>query len=147
MDQFSAHGLCEPPEATRSAQLKPSPHLKGNPSTPPCTPYSRLQEWLQNPMPISKQDFLTHQSGNPWRKSEDHSRIPITWPCRRWVGNLIKDYSKGILRGYTSLQSVVKESSISLLVGQLNWSIQASINQPVCTWPNWAVSYSTVGIQ
>ncbi|MBW0490365.1 hypothetical protein O181_030080 [Austropuccinia psidii MF-1] len=49
----------------------------------------------ENPTPISKEDFLTNQSGNPWRKSEDHSRIPTTWPCRRWVGNFIQDYSKG----------------------------------------------------
>ncbi|MBW0478516.1 hypothetical protein O181_018231 [Austropuccinia psidii MF-1] len=49
----------------------------------------------QNPTPILKEDFLTHQSGNPWRQSEDHSRIPITWPCRSWVGNFIQDYSKG----------------------------------------------------
>ncbi|MBW0567693.1 hypothetical protein O181_107408, partial [Austropuccinia psidii MF-1] len=53
----------------------------------------------QNPMPISKEDFSTHQSGNPWRQSEDHSRISITWPCRSWVVNFIQDYSKGILRG------------------------------------------------
>ncbi|MBW0591389.1 hypothetical protein O181_131104 [Austropuccinia psidii MF-1] len=101
----------------------------------------------QNSTLISKEDFLTHQSGNPLRKSEDHSTIPITWPCRSWVGNIIQDYSKGILRGYTSFQSVFKASIISILLGQLNWSIQASINQPVCTWPNWANSYSTVGIQ
>ncbi|MBW0504389.1 hypothetical protein O181_044104 [Austropuccinia psidii MF-1] len=29
MDPFSAHGLWQPPEATRSAQLNPSPELKG----------------------------------------------------------------------------------------------------------------------
>ncbi|MBW0581777.1 hypothetical protein O181_121492 [Austropuccinia psidii MF-1] len=94
----------------------------------------------QNPTPTSKEDSLTHQSGNPWPQSEDHSRIPITWPCRSWVGNFIQDYSKGILRGNTIFQSVVKASSISILLGQLNWSIQASINQPVCPWPNWANS-------
>ncbi|MBW0544951.1 hypothetical protein O181_084666 [Austropuccinia psidii MF-1] len=101
----------------------------------------------QNPTPVLKEDFLTHQSGNPWGQSEDHSRIPITWPCRSCVGNFIQDYSKGILRGYTSSQSVVKASSILILLGKRNWSIQASINQPVCTWPNGANSYSTVGIQ
>ncbi|MBW0523639.1 hypothetical protein O181_063354 [Austropuccinia psidii MF-1] len=26
----------------------------------------------QTPIPISKEDSLTHQSGNPWRQSEDH---------------------------------------------------------------------------
>ncbi|MBW0493673.1 hypothetical protein O181_033388 [Austropuccinia psidii MF-1] len=94
----------------------------------------------QNTIPILKEDSLTHQSGNPWRQSEDHSRIPITWPCRSCVGNFIKDYSKGSPRGYTVFQSVVKASNISILLGQLNWSIQASINQPVCPWPNWANS-------
>ncbi|MBW0584040.1 hypothetical protein O181_123755, partial [Austropuccinia psidii MF-1] len=32
----------------------------------------------QNSTPILKEDFLTHQSGNPWRQSEDHSWSPIT---------------------------------------------------------------------
>ncbi|MBW0590394.1 hypothetical protein O181_130109 [Austropuccinia psidii MF-1] len=91
-------------------------------------------------MPISKEDLSTHQSGNPWQQSEDHSRISITWPCRSWVGNFIQDYSKGILRGYTVFQSAVKASSISILLGQLFWSIQVSTNQPVCPWPNWANS-------
>ncbi|MBW0537549.1 hypothetical protein O181_077264 [Austropuccinia psidii MF-1] len=81
-----------------------------------------------NPTPISKADSLTHQSGNPWRQSEDHSRIPITWPCRSWVGSFIQDYSKVIPRGNKIFQSVVKASSISKLLGQLNWSIQVSIN-------------------
>ncbi|MBW0503730.1 hypothetical protein O181_043445 [Austropuccinia psidii MF-1] len=35
----------------------------------------------QNPKPILKKDSSNHQSGNPWWKSEDHSKIPITWPC------------------------------------------------------------------
>ncbi|MBW0514368.1 hypothetical protein O181_054083 [Austropuccinia psidii MF-1] len=90
----------------------------------------------QNPTPISKEDLLAHQSGNPWRQSEDHSRIPITWPYRRWVGNSFRSIPRAILRGYTLFQSAVKASSISILLGQLNWSIKAAINQPVCTWPN-----------
>ncbi|MBW0500981.1 hypothetical protein O181_040696 [Austropuccinia psidii MF-1] len=45
MDHFSAHGPWYPQEATRSAQLNPPPHLQSKSSTPPCTPYSRLQEW------------------------------------------------------------------------------------------------------
>ncbi|MBW0471887.1 hypothetical protein O181_011602 [Austropuccinia psidii MF-1] len=66
----------------------------------------------QNPTPISKEDFLTHQSGNPWRQSEDHSRIPITWPCRSWVGNSFRIIQRAILRGYKLFQSVFKASSI-----------------------------------
>ncbi|MBW0574131.1 hypothetical protein O181_113846 [Austropuccinia psidii MF-1] len=146
---------------------KLSPQLQGNYSNPPCTPYSTLQEWciygiiyhyapfllsksmvtfsgqnqgLKIQHPFLKDDSLTHQSGNQWWQSEDHSRIPITWPCRSWVGNFFQDYSKGILRGNKIFQSAVKASSISILLGQLNWSMQASINQPVCPWPNWANS-------
>ncbi|MBW0562178.1 hypothetical protein O181_101893 [Austropuccinia psidii MF-1] len=96
------------------------------------TKFQNFKSRSQSPTPISKEDSLTPQSGNPWRHSEDHSRIPITWPCRSCFGNFIKDYSKGILRGHTVFQSAVKASSISILLGQLNWSIQASINQPVC---------------
>ncbi|MBW0553026.1 hypothetical protein O181_092741 [Austropuccinia psidii MF-1] len=94
----------------------------------------------QNPPPISKEDSLTHQSRNPWRKSEDHSTIPITFPSRSWVGNFVQDHYKGMLRGNTIVQEVFKASSISTLLGQLNCSMKASINQPVCPWPNWANS-------
>ncbi|MBW0572858.1 hypothetical protein O181_112573 [Austropuccinia psidii MF-1] len=119
MNHFSSHSPWYPPETTRSSQLNPSPHLKGNSSIPPCTPYSRfagvVHIWYyiplctifaqkfngdvlrtqfhlsksrsQNPTPILKEDSSIHQSGNLWPQSEDHSRIPITWPCRSWVGN------------------------------------------------------------
>ncbi|MBW0510109.1 hypothetical protein O181_049824, partial [Austropuccinia psidii MF-1] len=76
-------------------------------------------------MPYLKEDSSAHQSGNPWRLSEDYSRTPTTWPCRSWVGNSIQDYSKGdILRGITLFQSVVKEASTSASLGQFSWSIQ-----------------------
>ncbi|MBW0526374.1 hypothetical protein O181_066089 [Austropuccinia psidii MF-1] len=101
----------------------------------------------QNPIHISKEDVLIHQSGNPWQQSEDYSRTPITWPCRSWVSNSSRIILRAIPRGCTLFQAVFKASIISILLGQLNWSIQAAINQPVCTWPNWANSYSTVGIQ
>ncbi|MBW0480318.1 hypothetical protein O181_020033 [Austropuccinia psidii MF-1] len=51
---------------------------------------------------------------------------------------------RAILKGITSFQSVVKVSSISILLGQPNSSVQALFNQPVWPWPNWAISYSTV---
>ncbi|MBW0546928.1 hypothetical protein O181_086643 [Austropuccinia psidii MF-1] len=44
------------------------------------TKYHNSGSRSQNPIPILKEDSLTHQSGNPWWQSEDHSRIPITWP-------------------------------------------------------------------
>ncbi|MBW0511633.1 hypothetical protein O181_051348 [Austropuccinia psidii MF-1] len=58
------HGPWDPPGDIRTAHLNASPHLKGNSFTPSCTPYSRLQEWSQNPTPILKEDSLTDQSGN-----------------------------------------------------------------------------------
>ncbi|MBW0547327.1 hypothetical protein O181_087042 [Austropuccinia psidii MF-1] len=53
----------------------------------------------QTPMPILKEESSAHQSGNPWRLSEDDSRTPTTWPCRSWVSSSIKDYSKGNFTG------------------------------------------------
>ncbi|MBW0479125.1 hypothetical protein O181_018840 [Austropuccinia psidii MF-1] len=44
------------------------------------TKFHNSQARSQNPTPISKEDSLTHQYGNPWRQSEDHSRTPTTWP-------------------------------------------------------------------
>ncbi|MBW0528147.1 hypothetical protein O181_067862 [Austropuccinia psidii MF-1] len=97
----------------------------------------------QNPMPIFKEDFLTHQSGN--QKTIQGSQSP--GPTGVGLAISFRIIPRSILRGYTYIQSVVTASSISILLGQLNWSIQASINQPVCTWPNWANTYYTVGIQ
>ncbi|MBW0585593.1 hypothetical protein O181_125308 [Austropuccinia psidii MF-1] len=99
----------------------------------------------QNPMPISKEDHPAHWSDKLWLQSEDASRIPTTCICRSWVGILFRTIQKGqFSRGITSIQSVVKASSISILLGQLNSSVWASFNQPVWPWPNWAISHSTV---
>ncbi|MBW0526735.1 hypothetical protein O181_066450 [Austropuccinia psidii MF-1] len=99
----------------------------------------------QNPTPISKEDYSTHQSDKLWRQSEDSSRIPTTCICRSWVGTLFRIIQKGkFSRGITSIQSLVIPSSISILLGQLNSSVQASFNQPVWPRPNWAISHSTV---
>ncbi|MBW0590917.1 hypothetical protein O181_130632 [Austropuccinia psidii MF-1] len=100
----------------------------------------------QNSIPISKEDFLTHQSGNPWRQSEDHSGIPITWPCRSWVGYFIQDYSKG----HSQSLYILSISFQGIKYFNTPWTTQfghTGVNQPVCTWPNWANSYSTLGIQ
>ncbi|MBW0574630.1 hypothetical protein O181_114345 [Austropuccinia psidii MF-1] len=99
----------------------------------------------QNPTPILKEDYSTNQSDKLWRQSEDSSRIPTTCICRSWVGTLFRIIQKGqFSRDITSIQSVVKTSSISILLGQLNSSVQASFNQPVWPRPNWAISHSTV---
>ncbi|MBW0491270.1 hypothetical protein O181_030985 [Austropuccinia psidii MF-1] len=56
------------------------------------TKFHDFKSRSQNPTPISKEDSSAHQSGNPWRLSEDHSRTPTTWPCRSWVGSSFQDY-------------------------------------------------------
>ncbi|MBW0592443.1 hypothetical protein O181_132158 [Austropuccinia psidii MF-1] len=98
-------------------------------------------------MPISKEDSLAHQSGNPWRLSEDYSRTPTTWPCRSWVGNYFMIIARAILRGYSSFEQFSRQQV-------LQYSLDSSIGPyrqqsiiPVCPWPNRANSYSTVGIQ
>ncbi|MBW0554393.1 hypothetical protein O181_094108 [Austropuccinia psidii MF-1] len=86
---------------TSSASLSLS--LRGILSIPPCTPYSRLQEWciygiIYHYAPFFLSNSMMTFSGPnptisnqgpkiqcPWRQSEDHSRIPITWPCRSLV--------------------------------------------------------------
>ncbi|MBW0507574.1 hypothetical protein O181_047289 [Austropuccinia psidii MF-1] len=54
----------------------------------------------QIPSLISKEDSSGHQSGNPWRLSEDHFRTATTWPCRNWVGNSSRILPRAIYRGY-----------------------------------------------
>ncbi|MBW0578974.1 hypothetical protein O181_118689 [Austropuccinia psidii MF-1] len=120
MDHFSAHGLWHPPDQLSSIfpltlrgipPLLHAPHTQAGRSGAYMvlhtisaqkfngdafkTQFHLSKSRSQNPAPILKDDFLTHQYGNPWWQSEDHSRIPTTWPCRSWVGNFIQDYSKG----------------------------------------------------
>ncbi|MBW0517570.1 hypothetical protein O181_057285 [Austropuccinia psidii MF-1] len=56
----------------------------------------------QNTMPMSKEDLSTHQSGNPWRQSEDHSRTPTT--CLQELGWYFHSgfFPRFILRGFMS---------------------------------------------
>ncbi|MBW0570645.1 hypothetical protein O181_110360 [Austropuccinia psidii MF-1] len=63
----------------------------------------------QNPSPILKEDSSAHQSGNPWRLSEDHFMAPTTWPCRGWVGNSSSIIPRAILRGYSSLNKLSRQ--------------------------------------
>ncbi|MBW0506491.1 hypothetical protein O181_046206 [Austropuccinia psidii MF-1] len=168
MDYFSAHGLWQPPEDTRSAQLNPSPQLKGYCShssmypvlkvagvvhiwyyIPLCTIFAQqfnddifrtnfhvFKSRYQNTTPISKEDPSAHQSGNPWRLSEDYSRTPTTWPSRIWVGNYLRIIPRAILRGYSSFNQLswqqVTQYSLDNSIGPYR---QRSI-MPVCHWPN-----------
>ncbi|MBW0528039.1 hypothetical protein O181_067754 [Austropuccinia psidii MF-1] len=101
----------------------------------------------QNPTPISKEDSSTHQSGNPWQQSEDHSRIPITWPCRSWVALSFRI----ILREFPEvIQSLNQFSRHHIFQYSLDNSIgpyrRQSINLYVLG-PIGTVQSSTVGIQ
>ncbi|MBW0587771.1 hypothetical protein O181_127486 [Austropuccinia psidii MF-1] len=44
----------------------------------------------QNPTPILKEDYSSHQSDKLWQKLEDSSRIPTNCICRSWVGTLFR---------------------------------------------------------
>ncbi|MBW0581539.1 hypothetical protein O181_121254 [Austropuccinia psidii MF-1] len=102
---------------------------------------------FQNPTPNLKEDSSAHQSGNPWWLSEDYSRTPTTCPCRSWVGNYFRIIPRFILSGYSSLNQLSRQQV-------LQYSLENSIGPysqqsiiPVCPWPNWANSSSTLGIQ
>ncbi|MBW0509741.1 hypothetical protein O181_049456 [Austropuccinia psidii MF-1] len=112
-----------PPVASGKPQRPPAQHKSNLPLSsrgifpiPPCTPYSRMQGgayivlynilhqfWSPNPSPILKEDSSAHQSGNPWRLSEDHSRTPTTWPRASWVGNSFRIIPRANIRGYSSV--------------------------------------------
>ncbi|MBW0525336.1 hypothetical protein O181_065051 [Austropuccinia psidii MF-1] len=49
----------------------------------------------QNPTPISKEDYSTHQLDKLWWQSEDSSRIPTTCICRSSVGTLFRIIQRG----------------------------------------------------
>ncbi|MBW0565179.1 hypothetical protein O181_104894 [Austropuccinia psidii MF-1] len=70
---------------------KHSPQLKGNSFHSSMNPVLKVAGVVhiwnkshnsnsrsQNSTPILKEDLSAHQSGNPWRQSEDHSRTPTT---------------------------------------------------------------------
>ncbi|MBW0498413.1 hypothetical protein O181_038128 [Austropuccinia psidii MF-1] len=87
----------------------------------------------QNPTPISKEDFWTHQFGNPWRPAEDHSRTPTTWLCRSWVGTLIQDSSKVHSQRY----SIISISCQGIKYFNTPWTTQlvhTGGNQSTCTY-------------
>ncbi|MBW0495172.1 hypothetical protein O181_034887 [Austropuccinia psidii MF-1] len=101
----------------------------------------------QNTTPILKEDSSAHQSGNPWRLSEDYSRTPTTWSCRSWVGNYLRIIPRAILRGYSSFNQLSRQQVLQYSLDNSNGPYRQQSIIPVCHWPNWANSYSTVGIQ
>ncbi|MBW0587030.1 hypothetical protein O181_126745, partial [Austropuccinia psidii MF-1] len=73
------------------------------------TKFHNSKSRSQNPTPISKEDSSAHQSGNPWRLSEDYSRTPTTWPCRSWIGSYFRILPRAILRGYSSFNQLSRQ--------------------------------------
>ncbi|MBW0522504.1 hypothetical protein O181_062219 [Austropuccinia psidii MF-1] len=101
----------------------------------------------QNSSPISKEDSSAHQSGNPWRLSEDHFMTPTTWPCRSWVGNSFRIIPRAILKGYSSFNQLSRQQVLQYSLDNSIGPYRQQSIIPVCLWANWANSYSTVGIQ
>ncbi|MBW0565344.1 hypothetical protein O181_105059 [Austropuccinia psidii MF-1] len=101
----------------------------------------------QNPSPISKEDSLAHQSGNPWWLSEDHPRTPTTWFWRSWVCNSSRITPRAILRGYSSFNQLPRQQVLQYSLDNSIGPYRQQSIIPVCPWPNWVNSYYTVGIQ
>ncbi|MBW0586449.1 hypothetical protein O181_126164 [Austropuccinia psidii MF-1] len=169
MDHVSAHGLCKPPEATRSAQLNPPPQLKGNFSHSSMHPILKVAGvvhiWYYIPLCTF---FLQKFNGDVFRTkfhdSKSRSQNPMPIPkedsSAHQSGNpwwLSEDYSKtpanwpcrswvgnskgATLRGITLFQSVAKAASTSASLGQFSWSTQVILKYPVWPSPNWANSF------
>ncbi|MBW0558857.1 hypothetical protein O181_098572 [Austropuccinia psidii MF-1] len=90
----------------------------------------------QNPMPILKEDSSAHQSGNPWRLSENHSRTPTTWPCRSWVGNYFRIIPRTILRGYSSFNQLSRQKVLQYYLENSIGSYRKHSIIPICPWHN-----------
>ncbi|MBW0501446.1 hypothetical protein O181_041161 [Austropuccinia psidii MF-1] len=101
----------------------------------------------QNSSPFSKEDSSAHQSGNSWWLSEDHFRTPTTWNCRSWVGNSFRIIPRAILRGYASFNQLSRQKVLQYSLDNSIGPYRQQSIIPVCSWPNWANSYSTVLIQ
>ncbi|MBW0524383.1 hypothetical protein O181_064098 [Austropuccinia psidii MF-1] len=101
----------------------------------------------QNPKPILKEDFSTHQSGNPWQQSEDHSRIPITLSCRSWLAISFRI----IPRAFSEvIQSFNQSSRHEVFQYSLDKSIGPYRHQSINLYvlgPIGPIKSSTVGIQ
>ncbi|MBW0586797.1 hypothetical protein O181_126512 [Austropuccinia psidii MF-1] len=102
-----------------------------------------IQNQVRNPSPISKKDFSAIQSGN----SLAATRRPFKDPNHLALQELGCHYSSGLFSEVINLFNHCQGIKYSSFLGQLNWLIQAVIKHPVWPWPNWANSYSTVGIQ
>ncbi|MBW0587427.1 hypothetical protein O181_127142 [Austropuccinia psidii MF-1] len=124
-----------------------APFLLRNPMVKFSGPNYMLQIQVATPSPISKEDFSAIQSGN----SLTATRRPFKEPNHLALQELGCQFSSGLLQGqfsevinhFNHFQGIKYSTSL----GKLNWSIQEVIKHPVWPWPNWANSYSIVGIQ
>ncbi|MBW0496666.1 hypothetical protein O181_036381 [Austropuccinia psidii MF-1] len=94
---------------------------------PLCTTFSqqfngnifRTKFHDSKPTPILKEESSAHQSGNPWRLSEDYLRTPTTWTCRSWVENYFRITPRAILRGYSSLNQLSRKKELQYSLDNL----------------------------
>ncbi|MBW0529942.1 hypothetical protein O181_069657 [Austropuccinia psidii MF-1] len=168
-----AHGLWKPPEATSSAASKISPHIQGKTAPSPRIQewciydiiYNYAPFLLSNPMvtfsgpnyvipnqvpntsPISKEEHSAIQSGNSLAATRRPSKDPNHLALQEFSCHFLSGLFKGKFSEFINLFNHCKGIKYSAFLGQLNWSIQVVIKHPVWPWPNWANSYSTVGLQ
>ncbi|MBW0509899.1 hypothetical protein O181_049614 [Austropuccinia psidii MF-1] len=124
-----------------------APFLLRNPMVTLSGPNYVIPNQVTNPSPISKKEFSDIQSGN----SLEATRRPLMDPSPLALQELGYHFSSGQLQGQfpevIQLFNNCQGIKYSAFLGQLTWSIQTVIKHPVWPWPNWAISYSTVGIQ
>ncbi|MBW0484192.1 hypothetical protein O181_023907 [Austropuccinia psidii MF-1] len=92
----------------------------------------------QSPMPILKGDSSAHQSGNPWRLSEDYSRTQTTWLCRSWVENYFRIIPRAILRGFSSFNQLSRQKVLQYCLDSSIGPYRQQSIIPVCPGTNWA---------
>ncbi|MBW0477577.1 hypothetical protein O181_017292 [Austropuccinia psidii MF-1] len=106
---------------------------------PPISPVPQMAKRTPGPK-------LAILSPGICQSSEATRSSSASFPLHSGERLFFQHSSKCNSKRLTSIQSVVKASSTSVFLGQLNWHIQVVFKQAGWPWPFWANSYSTVGI-
>ncbi|MBW0510051.1 hypothetical protein O181_049766 [Austropuccinia psidii MF-1] len=74
-------------------------------------------------------------------------QTPIPWPCRSWAGNSFRIIARAILRCHESLNQLSRQQVLQYSFDSSIGPYRQQLIITQCPCPNWANSYSTVGIQ
>ncbi|MBW0539716.1 hypothetical protein O181_079431 [Austropuccinia psidii MF-1] len=110
-------------------------------------PHYVIPNQVPNPSPILKEDLSATQSDNSLAATRSPFKGPNHLALKELGCHFLSVLSKGqsseVVNDFNHCQGI----KYSAFLGQLNWSIQVVIKNPVWPCPNWANSYYTVGIQ